>query len=64
MIRKLLIHANLILALMFLVFVILNYRNPRMGFLTSNISVWLLAAFVAVSVINCVIYIVEDHYRG
>ena len=42
-IRMLLGHLTVILALMFLVFLVLDQFNPMMNFVDNNISRWLLA---------------------
>ena len=42
--RNLLRHATVILALMFLVFLVLDQFNPMMNFIDNDISHWLLAA--------------------
>ncbi|MBQ8072368.1 MAG: hypothetical protein IJ231_01255 [Clostridia bacterium] len=41
---RLLSHTTFILALMFLVFLVLDQFNPMMNFIDNNISRWLLAA--------------------
>ena len=38
-------HLTVILAIMFLVFLVLDQFNPMMNFIDNNISRWLLAAF-------------------
>ena len=40
-------HTTVILALMFIVFLILDQFNPMMNFIDNNISRWLLAALCA-----------------
>ena len=42
--RNLLRHATVILALMFLTFLVLDQFNPMMNFIDNDISHWLLAA--------------------
>ena len=42
--RTILSHATVVLALMFLAFLILDQFNPMMNFIDNSISRWLLAA--------------------
>lgn len=62
--KTLLVHANLILALMFVVFLILNNRNPHMGFISSKLSLSLLGVFAALSILHCVFRIVEEYRKN
>ena len=43
-VRAILRHTTVILALMFLVFLVLDQFNPMMNFIDNGISRWLLAA--------------------
>ena len=43
-IRAILRHTTVILAIMFLVFLVLDQFNPMMNFIDNDISRWLLAA--------------------
>ena len=43
-VRAILRHTTVILALMFLVFLVLDQFNPMMNFIDNDISRWLLAA--------------------
>ena len=45
--KALLSHLTVILALMFLVFLVLDQFNPMMNFIDNDISRWLLAALCA-----------------
>ena len=44
-VRAILRHTTVILALMFLVFLVLDQFNPMMNFVDNSISRWMLAAF-------------------
>ena len=46
-VRAILCHVTVILALMFLVFLVLDQFNPLMNFIDNNISRWLLAGLCA-----------------
>lgn len=50
-------HLNIILAAMFLVFLVLNDYNPSMNFITHPISLALLALFCALSILCSVLTI-------
>ena len=43
--ERVLSHLTVVLALMFLVFLVLDQFNPMMNFVDNRISRWLLAAF-------------------
>ncbi len=38
-------HISIILSLVFLTFIILDWYNPLMGFMTNTISTWLMGVF-------------------
>ena len=61
MLRRILPHISIILSLMFGVFLILNIRNPRMGFISGSISLWLLAILAAVSFANAIIILIDNN---
>ena len=57
MIRKILPHICIIFSGMFAVLIILNVRNPYMGFLTSTLSLWCLGAFCVIAFATAVILV-------
>ena len=54
MLWRLLPHFTIILALCFLVFLILDWYNPLMAFITNDISTRLLAVFCVVSILTAI----------
>ncbi len=63
MIRKMLPHATLIVAVMFVVFFCIDRVNEAMNFLGADISKWLLLIFCILSVATSVLLIVSQR-RG
>lgn len=63
MIRKMLPHATLIVAVMFVVFFCIDRVNEAMNFLGVDISKWLLLIFCILSVATSVLLIVSQR-RG
>ncbi len=57
--RMILSHLTVILALMFLVFLILDQFNPMMNFIDNDISRWLLAALCLSGMGQSVLYYAE-----
>ena len=49
-------HLTVILALMFLVFLVLDQFNPMMNFIDNNISRWLLAGLCLSGVLQSVLH--------
>ena len=50
----LLAHLNLILALMVLVFFVIDRYNTAMELMTSDMSKWVIGALALVSTVNCI----------
>ena len=61
-IRKLLPHANIILALMFVTFFIVDKFNGAMNFLGNDISKGLLLALALVSIVNAC-FVIQDNRK-
>lgn len=59
--KHLLYNLNIILAGVFITFQILDLYNPKMHFLGSGLSVWLMFLFCILSVINAVTLLVKSH---
>ena len=57
--RAILRHTTVILALMFLVFLVLDQFNPMMNFIDNGISRWLLAVLCVSSITQSVL-----HWKG
>ncbi|OYO84485.1 hypothetical protein C8E03_104141 [Lachnotalea glycerini] len=57
---KLLPHATLILAVIFITFLILDQYNPMMNFVNNDTSMKLLGAFCILTLINSGIVIVKN----
>ena len=52
-------HAIIVLSLVFLTFIVLDWYNPLMGFLSNTISTTLLAALCTLSILNsagCIVF--------
>ena len=64
LIRRILPHALMILAALFLVLLVLNEFNPYMGFLSSDVSKLFLLAFCAVALANGVVAVIRDRREG
>ncbi len=65
-IKKMLIalpHITIILALCFLAFLILDWYNPMMAFITNSSSIKLLAVFCVVSILSSVNCLITDRKR-
>ena len=59
-IRRILPHAVMVLAVMFMVLLVLNGFNPRMGFISSDISRKWLWAFCVLALINGIVTVIRD----
>ena len=63
-IRAILRHTTVILALMFLVFLVLDQFNPMMNFIDNDISRWLLAALCLSGCAQSVLgWMIDDRER-
>lgn len=60
MIRKMLPHATLIVAVMFVVFFCIDRVNEAMNFLGAEISKWLLLIFCILSIVTSVLLIISQ----
>ena len=58
-VRAILRHTTVILALMFLVFLVLDQFNPMMNFIDNGISRWLLAGLCVSGITQSVL-----HWKG
>lgn len=58
-VRKLLPHATIILANMFVVFFILDRFNPAMNFIGHTISKWLLLLFALCAIVSSIFSIAD-----
>ena len=63
MLRKIVPHATIILAVMMLVFFCIDRVNPAMAFINNDITKWLLCLFSVCAVGTSVILIANDRRR-
>lgn len=62
--RKLLTHATMILAALFLTITVIDRFNPSMDFLNSDVTDWFLLAFSSLALISSAITAVKLYKRG
>ncbi len=64
-VRAILRHTTVILALMFLVFLVLDQFNPMMNFIDNGISRWLLAALCVSGCVQSILsWALEDKQKA
>ena len=64
MIRKALPHATIIVAVMFLVFFVIDRINEAMNFIGAEISKWLLFLFCLMAIATSVVLLAEQRRGG
>lgn len=63
-IKRLLLHGSIILAVCFLAFSVLDWYNPMMGFTTNALSGKLMVVFCIVSILGGVIGLLEPKNKA